>query len=40
MLARAGVEAMCSSSVLNYHICDRCYVTGSQDSLFAENPGT
>ena len=29
----AGVEIMCSSGVRNYPMCDRCYITRSQDVL-------
>ena len=29
----ADVTAKCSSGVKNYHVCDICYVTGTQDVI-------
>ena len=33
MIDVANVKANCSPGVENYHVCDICYVTGSQDVI-------
>ena len=33
MIKVANARAICSSSVKNYHVYDRCYVTGSNDVM-------
>ena len=33
MIDMATVKANCSPGVENYHVCDRCYVTGRQDVI-------
>ena len=34
MLVMAGVGAMWNSGVVNYHMCDKCCVTESQDVIW------
>ena len=33
MIDVAAIKANCSSGIENYHLCDRCYATGSHDVI-------